>query len=75
MSANNSTISLTLTDSPNLVFLVQKEERKGKEKKRKNECTNPFGSAPKGEEGSTDAFRFFLFFGQRLHMLSDPRSD
>jgi hypothetical protein len=32
MSTNNFTISLTLTDSPNLVFLVKKEEREGKEK-------------------------------------------
>jgi len=32
----------------------------------------PSGPPPKGEEGSADAFRFFLFFGKRLHMLSDP---
>jgi hypothetical protein len=31
----------------------------------------PSGLPPKGEEGSADAFRFFLFFGKRLHMLSD----
>jgi len=74
MSAINSTISLTLTDSPNLVFLGAKrgKERKGKGRMR---VQIPSGLPPKGEEGSTDAFRFFLFFGQRLHMLSDPRSD
>lgn len=32
----------------------------------------PSGLPPKGEEGSTDAFGFFLFFGKRLHILSDP---
>jgi hypothetical protein len=32
----------------------------------------PSSLPPKGEEGSADVFRFFLFFRKRLHMFSDP---